>query len=173
MRRVTILVVGLLLLSACQSTGEQGVAYRPPTQVVEPTILALPAVDLSNQADDEVQRPTSAPVCSNALWFLQDLSIPDGTLVSPGARLDKRWLVQNSGSCNWDQRYEIRLVAGPNMGVPVTQALFPALSGTQVTIRMNFIAPEEPGAYRSAWQAFDPQGEKFGDPFFIDIIVGE
>jgi hypothetical protein len=85
--------------------------------------------------------------------------------------LDKRWAVQNSGTCNWDEDYRIKLIAGPGMGVPVQQALIPALSGTQVMIRMVFIAPQEGGSYRSAWQAYDPQDNAFGDPFFIDIVV--
>jgi hypothetical protein len=34
-----------------------------------------------------------------------------------------------------------------------------------------FKAPSEPGSYRSAWQAYNPQGEPFGDPFFIDFVV--
>ena len=53
----------------------------------------------------------------------------------------------------------------------IQQALFPARSDTEVVIRMNFIAPEEPDTYRSAWQTFGPDGEPFGDPFFIEIIV--
>jgi hypothetical protein len=57
------------------------------------------------------------------------------------------------------------------MGVPATQALFPARSGLELTIRMNFIAPDEAGTYRSAWQAYDPDGQPFGDPFFIEVEV--
>jgi hypothetical protein len=38
---------------------------------------------------------------------------------------------------------------------------------------MVFIAPEEPGNFRSAWQAYDPQDNPYGDPFFIDIVVPE
>jgi hypothetical protein len=120
---------------------------------------------------EEVERPTPIPACTNALWFFQDITIPDGTQVSPGERLDKRWLVQNAGTCNWDERYQIRLEAGPNMGVPATQALFPARSGLELIIRMNFIAPDEPGTFRSAWQAYDPDGLSFGDPFFVEIEV--
>ena len=160
----------LWLLSACGSddaTTPTLDVYRPPTQAVTATPLPV-----STQEND-AERPTSEPACTNALWFFQDLSIPDGTQVSPGERLDKRWLVQNAGTCNWDERYEIRLEAGPNMGVPATQALFPARSGLEVTIRMNFIAPEEPGTYRSAWQAYDPEGVPFGDPFFIEVVVEE
>jgi hypothetical protein len=51
------------------------------------------------------------------------------------------------------------------------QALYPARSGTQVELRIVFTAPNEPGIYRSAWQAHDPEGQPFGDQFFIEIVV--
>jgi hypothetical protein len=91
--------------------------------------------------------------------------------VNPGESLDKRWEVQNNGTCNWNQDYRVKLIAGPGMGIPIQRALIPALSGTEVIIRMVLIAPDEPGNYRSAWQAYGPQDIPFGDPFFIDIVV--
>ena len=168
-KHLVILLAILMLLTACSSrqsepTPTQGV-YRPPTQAVTATPLPVASPEL------EVERPTTEPACTNALWFFQDLTLPDGTQVSPGERLDKRWLVQNAGTCNWDARYQIRLEAGPSMGVPAVQALFPARGGLELTIRMNFVAPDEPGIYRSAWQAYDPDGGPFGDPFFIEIEV--
>jgi hypothetical protein len=105
------------------------------------------------------------------LTYIEDISIPDGTVVKSGQKLDKRWRVQNSGSCNWDKGYGIRLISGPNMGATKKQALIPARSGTQAEIRIIFTAPKEPGIYRSAWQAFDPKDNPFGDPFYIDIVV--
>jgi hypothetical protein len=63
------------------------------------------------------------------------------------------------------------LIAGSEMGAQPEQALDPARSGARATIRIVFKAPREPGAYRSAWQAFNPQGEPFGDPFFIEVDV--
>jgi hypothetical protein len=165
---IVFLFTALWLLSACSSEGGATPTldvYRPPTQAVTATPLPV------TTQESEAERPTPEPACTNALWFFQDLTIPDGTQVSPGEHLDKRWLVQNAGTCNWDERYEIRLEAGPNMGVPATQTIFPARSGLEITIRMNFIAPEEPGTYRSAWQAYDPEGVPFGDPFFIEVVV--
>lgn len=165
---VALLLGFLFLLTACSGQGDAtptlGV-YRPPTQAVTLTPILIFTPDAA------AERPTSEPVCTNTLWFFQDLTIPDGTQVSPGERLDKRWLVQNAGTCNWDERYKIRLEAGPNMGVPAEQGLFPARSGLEITVRMNFIAPEEPGTYRSAWQAYDPDSVPFGDPFFIEVVV--
>lgn len=92
-------------------------------------------------------------------------------MVSADSTLDKRWEVENSGSCNWDKNYRLRLIAGPDLNAQKEQALFPARNGTQAVIRVVFKAPKEPGAYRSAWQAFNPGGEPFGDPIFIDIVV--
>ena len=105
------------------------------------------------------------------LAYLEDLTIPDGKQVSSGEQLDKRWRVQNSGSCNWDARYQLRLIAGPSLGAKETQALYPARSGTEFELRILFVAPDQPGTYRSAWQAYDPRGQPFGDPVFVEISV--
>lgn len=133
-----------------------------------PTSTPTPSVSLKST---EPAWFTPTPLCTPNLTFLRDLSIPDGTHVSPGELLDKRWLVENSGSCNWDVNYRLRWVSGEQMGAPTEQALYPARSGTQATIRILFTAPVESGTYRSAWQAYDPQGQPFGDPFFIEVIV--
>jgi hypothetical protein len=105
------------------------------------------------------------------LLYISDMSIPDGTQVKPGEKLDKRWEVENNGTCNWDQTYQLKLVAGSEMGVPAEQSLYPARGGSKAVIRMVFTAPQDPGTYRSAWQAFDPNGSPFGDPFYIEVIV--
>jgi len=118
-----------------------------------------------------VYNPPAAPQCVDNLYYLQDLTIPDGSQVAPGSTLDKQWLVENNGTCNWDHAYRLRLIAGPDLGAPVEQALYPARSGTQAVIRIQFAAPSEAGTYRSAWQAYDPQGVPFGDPIFIEITV--
>ena len=57
------------------------------------------------------------------------------------------------------------------MGAATEQALYPARAGTQATIQITFTAPGEPGTYTTAWQALDPNGEPFGDPVFMEIIV--
>jgi len=105
------------------------------------------------------------------LAFVEDVTIPDGTTVSPGASVDKRWLVQNNGTCNWDSRYRLKFVGGLEMGAATEQALYPARGGTQATIRITFIAPTESGEYSTAWQAIDPNSEPFGDPIFMKILV--
>jgi len=107
----------------------------------------------------------------DGLAFVQDVTVPDGTIVSPGASVDKQWLVHNNGTCNWDSRYRLRFVGGLDMGAATEQALYPARAGSQATISINFTAPSEPGTYNTAWQAIDPNGEPFGDAVFMEIIV--
>jgi hypothetical protein len=137
--------------------------FRPPTIVpTEP----LPTETLAPEA-----RLTATVECTDLLVYVSDVTIPDGTVVEPGSTLDKRWEVENTGSCNWDANYHLKLVSGDAMGVEEQQALYPARAGTRPVIRIQFTAPAKAGQYRSAWQAYNPKGEPFGDPFYIQIIV--
>ena len=162
-------------LSACTAnpatsvprTGTEAPLYVPPTRLIPPPTTGLPTISPAEL------RPAATPSCTNQLTFQEDLSIPDGSQVAPGQLLDKRWEVENSGTCNWDDRYRLRLIAGNNLGVPAELALYPGRSGTRVPIRIVFTAPDEPGPYRSAWQAYSPEEEPFGDQIFIDIVIGE
>ncbi len=180
----SLLMAALILhLAACQGWPERAspqpdTFYMPSTPAIQPiTPLAASAGLSATPAAQAVASPTvdlaptATPFCTPGLTYQEDLSIPDGSVVAPGALLDKRWRVLNSGTCNWDERYRLKLVAGPAMGSSAELALYPARSGASADIRLLFTAPQEAGAYRSAWQAHDPTGQPFGDPIFIDIIV--
>ena len=162
---------GLAACSSFLSGGQTPVAFIAPTlppdftpqiQYNQTPTPTKPAVEI---------RPSPTPDCTDILSFLEDLSIPDGTIIRPAEKLDKRWLVENTGTCNWNSDYRIQLLSGPSMGFNSEQALFPARSGTQFALRLLLEAPAEAGTYRSAWQAVDPKGKYFGDPFYIDIVV--
>lgn len=140
------------------------------TPFLAPTYVPTP-IPPGVTVDPATIRATPTPLCEDSLTFLSDLTIPDGSQVSAGATMDKRWEVQNSGSCNWTEGYTLRLIAGVDLGANPQQALYPARSGTRAVIRMTFQAPIEPDSYRSAWQAYDPAGKPFGDPIFIDFVV--
>ena len=165
------MLVVLLLLGGCRSAETE--VYRPPTlaaPVLSPSPLA-PEPTVPSQAPLETPIATAAPACTDNLTFLEDLTIPDGMLVNPGEALDKRWQVENSGTCNWDAGYKLELLSGPPLGAASEQALYPARSGTEAVIRIQFTAPAEAGTYQSAWQAVNPGGNPFGDPIYIQIVV--
>lgn len=166
-RRLLFSIVSILLflLAAC-GPAPSGTPYLPPP----------PAQDATPPPTATLPRPTVEPLpegipCTNDLAFVADLTIPDYTVVAPGSPLDKQWLVQNSGTCHWDSRYRLRYVGGYALGAAEEQALYPAVAGAQITIRILFTAPAEAGEYVSIWQAFDPDGLPFGDAFLIRIIV--
>ncbi len=160
---------GLLVLSACgvrpqiSAPGSAEVPpFRPATLQPANTPTAPPPPSV---------RPTPELICIDRLTYISDLTINDKTVVAPNATLDKRWEVENSGTCSWDERYQLHLVAGPDLGAASPQVLFPARSGTRAVIRMIMTAPVKPGNYQSAWRAYNPKGEPFGDTFYIEIIV--
>ena len=147
--------------------------FRPPTppgsETQPPKTPANPPT--ASAAANLPGEATQTLTCRDSLSFLSDITIPDGTEVDAEATLDKRWEVENNGNCNWQENYRIRLIAGPDLGAQTEQALYPARSGSRAVLRVVFKAPTEPGTYKSAWQAINPQGDPFGDPFYIEIVV--
>ena len=163
-----IILVGLgsLLLSAC------GQAKTPfPTSTQLPVSSPIPELPTSTPIATLPPQPSPTPACTDDLQFVSDVTIPDNTVVAPGSSLDKQWLVQNNGTCNWDARYRLRLVSGDPLGAAPEQALFPARTGIQATLRILFTSPQQDGEYFSEWQAFDANGVQFGESFVIKIVV--
>jgi len=111
--------------------------------------------------------------CTDDLKFIRDVTIPDGTFVSRSVTLDKQWEVENTGSCHWTKDYSLRLIGGPDLGANARQALYPALSGTHAVLEIIFTSPAEVGTYRTAWQAYNPADQPFGDPIYMEIVVTE
>lgn len=145
------------------------IAFASPTAVE----IALPSATATPRPSPTPEEPTATPPppCAPSLRYLGDLTYPDGTLVSPGQRIQKQWQVENNGSCDWQAGYRLKLVGGFPLGVFGEVALYPARAGTQAILEIIFTAPPTPGPYRSAWQAFDSNGNPFGDVVYIDIVV--
>jgi hypothetical protein len=159
-----LLVSGCVIRSKNSSIlSSQHSAYLPPTVApsLTPTITPTPTPVV----------PTQPANCLSLLTFISDLTVPDGSVYKPGAQIDKRWLVENSGTCHWNETYQLRLVTGDDMGVEPTQALPLTPSGEQNEIQILFTAPEQPGNYQSAWQAYTGSGMPFGDVFYVDVVV--
>jgi hypothetical protein len=169
-------VLILLALSAC-SPASTPTPFRPPTiepPLIEPTFILQPTKQVV------VIQPTPLPTvvptvnpqdCSNNLHFVDDVTVRDNSFITYGASVDKQWLVENNGTCNWNASYRLKHLGGAELGAPEEVMLYPARAGTQATIQIIFTAPFTDGVYESAWQAFDPKGNPFGDPIYIRITV--
>jgi hypothetical protein len=139
------------------------------TPFVAPSIVPTPKPEKKTTSEAEEK----AEGCINNLHFLSDVTIPDGMIVNPGSTIDKRWSVENNGTCDWDKNYKLHLIEGDALGAETEQNLFPARSGAQVEILIRFIAPNEEGRYLSSWKAVDPKGNAFGEAIYMEIIVGK
>ncbi|MFZ5879765.1 MAG: NBR1-Ig-like domain-containing protein, partial [Chloroflexota bacterium] len=121
LRPLTLLALALTLaLSACAPRATPTmfippVGNRTPTpaptltQAAPPEALptftvAPPTITVTGTATQPAVTFTPT-TCVNDLRFEQDLTIPDGTVVQPGASVEKQWLVTNSGTCDWTSSY--------------------------------------------------------------------
>jgi hypothetical protein len=135
------------------------------TRTPEPGFTLIP-----REATPILPTDTPAPCVNNAA-FVADLTIPDNTEVVPGAPIDKRWEVQNIGTCDWNSNYRVAFFEGNQMGAAGEHALYPARAGNNAMVQINMIAPDVPGNYTGRWQLRDPGGRPFGSVLYIIITV--
>lgn len=164
-----LILLSILCFAAACSPQSTPTPFRPPTAIPPTAIPPTPTLTFTPTVIPTIT-PTAGP-CTNELTFLDDLTVEDGTTFAPGAAIDKQWLVQNDGTCDWDATYKLKWIGGYTLGVSEEQPLFPARSGVQVTLRIVFTAPTEPGTYQTVWQALDPDGNIFGDTVYMEITV--
>ena len=45
--------------------------------------------------------------CVNGAEFIEDVTVPDGTVLSPGEHFRKVWRLRNTGTCTWNRSYKV------------------------------------------------------------------
>jgi uncharacterized repeat protein (TIGR01451 family) len=122
-------------------------------------------------------QPAAAAYCDSA-QFIADVTIPDGTVMAPGATFVKTWRLQNIGTCTWTTAYSIVFTGGDQLGAPaVVNMPYNVAPGASVDISVNMTAPLAAGHYRGNWKLRNASGYIFGvgGPanylFWVDIYV--
>jgi len=144
-----------------------------PTATPPPTATPWPPT-----ATPVPPTPTSLP-CLSAK-FVKDITIPDGTKFSPGSSFTKTWELENTGSCTWDEDYQLIFVKGDQMSGDDDVAIGTKVNpGEKVKLSVNLIAPINPGEYRGDWMLQDDNGKNFGlgagatKAFWVSIRVNQ
>jgi len=164
---IAALAAVLLLLAGCTTPPADAppLAWTPLPSAADPqetTVAAGPDAAL----------PAAVPgICANSASFLEDLTLPDGSLVAPGQILLKRWSVENTGSCDWGPGYTLQPMWDNPFSDVGVQDLYPARAGAVAVWAVEFVAPQEAGTYFARWQAYDPEGQPFGDEVYLLIEV--
>ncbi len=109
-----------------------------------------------------------------------DITIPDDSLILPGASFIKTWKLVNTGTCTWTTAYSASFFYGDRMGAPEAEPLLSNVMPAQsIEISIEMVAPSAPGTYQGNWKLMNPAGELFGIgpngnlPFWVRIIVPE
>lgn len=160
-------------LAPTQKPAQTTPSSSPPAQ--------LTAVPSQPPAFTVVAQPTQAPqagACDLAR-FVKDVTVPDNTVIQPGASFTKTWRLKNIGKCTWDQDYRLVFVSGESLGNTTVVGLPDSVSPDEtVDVSVEMIAPTQPGTYRSEWKLSNAQGETFGSgkngnlPIWAQIQVG-
>jgi len=155
----------------------------PPTPTANfvQTMAAQTAAALASQA--ATQTPTSQTTqvltqvppgtSGDKVTFVADVTIPDGTVLSPGAAFTKTWKLQNTGTTTWTTSYSLEFVSGQDMGtvksVPISTSVAP---GAQIDVSVDMLAPDTNGNYQSWWKMKNASGQFFNDSVYVLITVG-
>lgn len=106
------------------------------------------------------------------LSFVDDVTIPDGTQVTPGQSFTKTWRVSNTGTCAWESGFKFNVVSGDALGgtaVTLNQRIEP---GRQYEFSVPMVAPtNKSGKVTGYWQLSDANGSYFGDQVYVEVNI--
>ncbi len=121
------------------------------------------------------EEPSTTPTpCQPEALYMGHVTLPDDTIVSPGAPIWKFWRLQNNGNCVWGEGYGLAFIEGERMGAPFFQLTSETVApGDTLDIGVAMYAPQEPGSHTGWWQMRDPSGALFGPTIYVKIVVQE
>jgi hypothetical protein len=192
--RVLALGISLLLIiSACgtpqvdesaMATAVAETVQAQNTQATVPVATSPAPTDTPSPLASMPATLTGTPLTQVAGGFctpsasLVGETIPDLTIVQPGATFTKVWQLQNSGTCTWDTNWQLVYYSGDLMdGLTVYNLPEPAQPGDTLDIPIILRAPPENGSYTGEWMLKSPWGQTFGVgsysvPISVSIVVG-
>ncbi len=188
-RLFTLFILVTILLGACnlpRGESEEDASNTAAAQTVQafltttvgpavtPTLTLTPIFPgPATSTTIPVTIPPAATATSNCnvMQFVADVTIPDGTVVTPNQTFTKTWRVKNVGTCTWGTSYAIVFANGNSMNGPSSQALTGNVGpGQTLDISINLTAPGTPGDYTGYWKLRDSSGVLFSS-FYVQVKV--
>ena len=176
-----------LLLSGCVSVSSGPVTPTSAPQFVTSTLpptkaLVLPSTitpptpeETDTKAKTKTPAPTAPVDCKVQAVLLEDVTIPDDTVVAAGEKFTKTWRFKNTGTCHW-AGYTINFLTGDRMGAPDSAPIPDTIAGDSVDVSVDLTAPMEEGPYSAYYTLKNADGESIlvgtEKTFWLKIIVG-
>jgi hypothetical protein len=141
----------------------------PATGVVPPSVnTAVPTNTIIPPTNRPPSSPTTAPTptqeCDKA-QFIADVTVLDGTNMTPGQTFIKTWRIKNIGTCTWSG-YTLVFDDGNSMGGAASSAIGNTPPGGTLDISINLTAPAAVGNYRGYWRIRNASG------YLLPVING-
>ncbi len=150
-------------------------AVPSSTPIIEDFSTATPTLGFATST--QYVPPVAINRC-DAAAFVKDVTISDGTIISPGSSFKKTWRMKNIGTCTWTSSYALIFINGDGMNAP-SSVSFPGTvyPGETVDLSVSLKAPAKKGDYRGYWKLRNASGLLFGlgaqadTSFWVDIEV--
>ncbi len=146
----------------------------PATETPVPELPTATATLAFTTDPTQIALGTPGELCDNFSFdnATVDVTILDGTQMTPGQEFVKTWKIKNTGICAWGDGYGL-IYAGyaddmDGQAVPLGTLVE---VGQEIDVSVNFKAPAKVGEYTSAWQMANALGIPFGKAIFVKIIV--
>jgi hypothetical protein len=146
-------------------------AFAQPTATqtpVPPTNTNPPATFILVGTGSPAAAPTST---CDVSAYVQDVTVPDGTVMAPGQVFVKKWEVKNTGTCTWTATYKLGFGYGNPMGGSPASIGKTVAPGATVTLEITLTAPSTAGDASGVWRLQNDKGTFFGTNLTVVIKV--
>lgn len=190
-RLFNLLLIFTLFLSACNlpTNNPEDARATAAAQTIEAVMSFTPALPspttptpqatitpIPSPASTNTPAASATPNCPLA-QFITDVTIPDGTIMTPGQTFTKKWRLRNTSACIWNG-YTLVFDSGDSMGGPASKPIGTVNPGQEVDLEVNLTAPNTAGNYRGYWRIITNgnvlvpivNGHQ-GRSFYVDIKV--
>jgi hypothetical protein len=113
--------------------------------------------------------------CNNSS-FDSDVTIPDGSVLSPGTNFEKTWRIKNTGTCTWNEGYALVYIGGSTQNLDPYNLEFKdksqfVASGETADLTLKLTTPCSPGKYQGTWRMRSDTGYYFGTYLSVYVEV--
>jgi hypothetical protein len=138
------------------SFGFENPSPTPALTEIIPTPTATPTA-----TQEPTPTPNSKPC--NAVRFVADITIPDGTRMVSNMDFTKIWRLKNIGRCTWNRNYNLIFLSGAQMDAPQVVGLPAKVDpGEIVDVTVQMTSPDMAGEHYGYWMLWSDDGEIFG-----------
>lgn len=170
-------VAARLTANAADAGGDDDPADPPPATTEAPP--DAPPTDTPTPTNTPTVTPTpTEDIPCNRVSFVKDVTVPDGKEYAPNTNFTKTWRLKNTGSCNWNNDYDLVFSSGDKMngGDVVDITIGSVAPGDTVDISVDLKSPSSAGTYKGNWKLRSDDNQVFGlndsgNPFYVEIKV--